>query len=53
MDQAPAYTMVYLLRGDSGLEFWSNNPEHLNPKLAELSHALTKGLATKDEVEAE
>ena len=53
MDQAPAYTMVYLLRGDSGLEFWSNNPDHLNPKLAELSHALTKGLATKDEVEAE
>ena len=50
---APAYTMVYLLHGDTGMEFWSNNPEHLNPKLAELSHGVTKGKVTEAELDAE
>ena len=52
-EDAPAFTMVYFLQGDSGMEFWSNNPEHLNPKLAELSHGVTKGKVTEAEVDAE
>jgi len=52
-DDCPAYTMVYFLQGDTGLEFWSNNPEHLNPKLAELSHGVTQGKVTEAEVDAE
>ena len=52
-EDAPAYTMVYFLQGDTGMEFWSNNPEHLNPKLAKLSHGVTKGTVTEAEYDAE
>jgi hypothetical protein len=52
-EDAPAYTMVYMLQGDSGMDFWSNNPEHLNPKIAELSDGVTKGTVTEAEVHAE
>ncbi|MAV94248.1 MAG: hypothetical protein CMA31_01000 [Euryarchaeota archaeon] len=51
--EAPAYTMVYFLHGEAGMEFWSNNPEHLNPRLAEMSHGVTKGLVTEGEVAEE
>lgn len=30
MNEAPAYTMVYLLRGDSGMDFWANEKDKIH-----------------------
>ena len=35
------------------MDFWSNNPEHINPRIAELSDMATKGEATQEQVEEE
>ena len=50
-DGTEAYTMVYSVCGDSGMDFWSNNPEHINPRIAELSDMATRGEATQEQVE--
>ena len=52
-DGTEAYTMVYSVCGDSGMDFWSNNPEHINPRIAELADKATRGEATQEEVEEE
>ena len=52
-DGTEAYTMVYSVCGDSGMDFWSNNPEHINPRIAELSDMATRGEATQEQVEEE
>ena len=37
-DDVPAYTMVYLVQGDTGMDFWDNNPDRGGKKIDEVEY---------------